>query len=171
MDEYRYVRSASLAPLLALSLALSSPAVAAQGQATVSICHRTGSETNPWVFMTIEERRWPAYQAQGAFRASSAVECMPARQQSAAVQQPPAVAQQQPPAQDQQDNVGPEATTAMASATAPEAASVPAQAVQPDVSVLPTAGEPGRPSLTLALVFLVLGGLGFYLRRPGRQRI
>jgi hypothetical protein len=177
MARQRCIRSAGLAPVLALILSVaSSAAAAAQGQATMGICHRTGSETNPWVFMTINEGRWPTYQAQGAFRASSAADCQQASQQAAAAQQPQTVAGQPPaavraqsPAREEQEVLGRQAT-APAASTAPEAASARAVDAEPAVSVLPSTGEPTIPPLALVLLVAV-AALGFCMRQLGRQRV
>jgi hypothetical protein len=66
------------ATVVAMTLASQEP-VAAQGQGNqMTICHRTGSPTNPWVFMTIDARTWPEHQAQGDIQATSLADCAPA---------------------------------------------------------------------------------------------
>jgi len=174
MVSNRCARLVAIGTIMALALGLAFlPAVAAAAQAPITICHRTGSETNPWVFMTIRESQWPSYQERGAFRASSASECVSARQ-PAAVAQPPA-APVQPPAAAPQDlpasppeSADRASVTTVASTTAPEAVAA-APGHELDVSVLPATGEPVLPAM--ALVFVALGGLGLYLRRLGGKRL
>ena len=110
----------------------------------MTICHRTGWPANPWVFMSIEQDRWPSHQANGDFRASSASEC-------AATPQPA-----------QPASLGGDGTAA----TGPDVAGVTAPGGEPPVSTLPSAGEPIVPVATAVL--LALGGLGLYVRRLGR---
>jgi LPXTG-motif cell wall-anchored protein len=178
MYELRYARFAPLVPLVVLALANAlSPPAAAQGQGTMTICAPTGSEASPWVYTTVEERRWPTYQAQGAYRASSAAECTAAPQHSGVAQPPPAIAQQPPgslqqppPVQDRRSDVGAETGTVVAPSVAQEAATASSPPGQLDVSQLPSTGEPDLPLPMLALL-LLLGGIGFYLRWLGQWSI
>jgi hypothetical protein len=69
--------------------------LSAQGQEQVTICHRTGSSTAPWVLMIIDARLWPEYQAQGDKRAASLADCADPPAVPALPAQAP-VTQQQP---------------------------------------------------------------------------
>jgi LPXTG-site transpeptidase (sortase) family protein len=128
---------------MALGVARWQSPVAPRDQQLVTICHRTGSDTNPWVFMTIDQGRWPEHEALGDFRASSAGECVQA-QEVAAQAPPPAEAQH--PAQAQQDAAG----QAAGPPTAPGAVGVQVSDSQPEISALPPSGEPVVPATTLA---------------------
>jgi hypothetical protein len=168
-----------------LVVVLSAPSVAA-AQEQVTICHRTGSATNPWVFMTIDARLWPEYQAQGDMRAMSLAECSPptpapvsavTRTQPAVTLAQPAVAQAQPavaqntpapiptpapptavPTPARTVAPTPAATIEVAGAQAAGAAD--AQRTTPEVSSLPKGGgEPNRPLLVLGLLGLTATGL------------
>jgi hypothetical protein len=71
----RLIRAGAAA--LALVLATQLPAVAQSQGDQITICHRTGSEANPWVFMTIAARDWPEFEARGDVRANSLADCAP----------------------------------------------------------------------------------------------
>ena len=172
--------TAALVVTLAAPLPLSS-----QSQEQVTICHRTGSSTAPWVLMIIDARLWPEYEAQGDKRAASLADCAqaapaPAAPMQAAPGAPPASAlQQQPVAQTNTPVPTPIVALPTAVPTpAPTAAATAAPRVEtagvavaqgaatPEVSNLPKSGEPDRPLLVLGLLAIALAGL--LLRRLAR---
>jgi hypothetical protein len=184
------------ASIAALAVTLAAPfSVGAQGQEQVTICHRTGSSSTPWVLMIIDTRLWPEYQAQGDKRASSLADCTepaaaPAEQAPANGQVPataanaqalPASAPAPAPAPAAAAPVAlqqPLATPAPGPTVAPtavptrattgETASVGAaqSSVPPEVSNLPKSGEPDRPLLVLGL--FAVAATGLLLRRVVR---
>ena len=181
------------ASVAALAVTLAAPfSVGAQGQEQVTICHRTGSSSTPWVLMIIDARLWPEYQAQGDKRASTLADCTepvaaPAEQASANGQVPASAANAQaPPASAPAPAAAapvalqqPLTTPAPAPTLAPPTA-VPTQALTvetasvgaaqsvapPEVSNLPKSGEPDRPLLVLGLLAVAASGL--LLRRVVR---
>lgn len=71
-------RLISAAVTLVATTVVAQVPVAAQGQGSqMTICHRTGSPSNPWVFMTIDARTWPEHQSQGDIQAGSLTDCAP----------------------------------------------------------------------------------------------
>jgi Ca2+-binding RTX toxin-like protein len=63
----------SIATVAVTGMMFSSTVAAALAQSNrVTICHRTGSATNPYVKITISENALPAHQAHGDFLATSA---------------------------------------------------------------------------------------------------
>ena len=131
----------SLRLLATLVLAgIVSPAIGsvanAQGQGQqISICHRTGSATNPWVFVTVDVSTWPEHQAQGDFQASSLADCTAAAQrETAPAAQPPAPAV--PAAQPQPVPAAPAVQPAPAA---------PAAQPQPAAPAAPAAGGQAQP--------------------------
>jgi hypothetical protein len=161
---------------LAIVLAAGLPSLA-QGQEQITICHRTGSATAPWVFLTIDARVWPEYEAQGAKRASTLAEC--ADPPPATAEPAPAVAQQQPVAQSTvavaQSTPVPTPTLAPPTPVptpAPTAAPTAAPTVETagvavaqtesvaEVSSLPkSGGEPDRRLLVAGLLAIAIVGL------------
>jgi hypothetical protein len=183
------------ASIAALAVTLTAPlTVGAQGQEQVTICHRTGSNSTPWVLMIIDARLWPEYQAQGDKRASSLADCTepaaaPAEQaqgngdvpaSAANAQAPPALAPVaaaaapvalQPLAQSSTPAPAPTLappTAVPTQATTVETASIGAaqSTASPEVSNLPKSGEPDRPLLVLGL--LAVAATGLLLRRVVR---
>jgi hypothetical protein len=59
------VLSLMLGLILTASVALFNPSPSASAEDRVTICHRTGSETNPYVVITIDERALPAHLEHG----------------------------------------------------------------------------------------------------------
>ena len=175
-------RSAIAYALWACSAALAATFTApvpigAQAQEQITICHQTGSSTSPWVFMTIDARLWPEYQAQGDKRASSLADCTQTTQPPITAQVAPVTtAQQQPVAQSTAiptptlapPTVAPTAVATPAATVETAGARVAqATAVAPDVSTLPKSGEPDRLVLVLGLLAIAATGLG--LRRLARR--
>ncbi len=90
------IRCAVLAQLLGVSLLLLalavgtwtvSPAYAQAPKGKVSVCHKTGSATNPWVFQTIDVNAVPAHMKNGdIIGVKSAADC-PKAQPETAVEQ------------------------------------------------------------------------------------
>jgi hypothetical protein len=172
----------------ALVLVLTMPRViAAQSQGQqVTICHRTGSPTTPWVFMSIDASTLAEHEAQGDIRANSLADCpsptpvpspqptsQPTIQPTVALQTLPTPLPPPPPATPTPRPVPTaQPTSAAALPTVEVAGAQPTaigQAPVPEVSTLPTSGgEPNRPALVLAL--LAFGGLGVSLRRLARRR-
>jgi hypothetical protein len=161
---------------LAVTLAAQLPALAYGQEQPMTICHRTGSPANPWVFMTIDARNWPEYQAQGDVQATSLADCAPPPAAPAVAFQQQPVAQATPiptPTSVAPTTVPTPVRTAAAAATpgptietAGVTASQPASA--PDVSNLPkSGGEPNRPLLVLAL--LAIGAAGLSIRGLARR--
>jgi hypothetical protein len=169
-------------------------AAQSQGQEML-ICHRTGSPTNPWVFMSIDASTWPEHEAQGDIRANSLADCAPP---AAAPVAPAGAAQAVAPAAPAGGPQAPAAVPAAAQAAVgvppaepanaqvaspaqppaqvaspaqpPQVAGVQAaeaESAQPPVSSLPASGEPDRPFLVVGLLALLAVGLG--LRRLGRS--
>ena len=109
--------------LTAASVLLAGAAAAqSQGQ-TMTICHRTGSTTNPWVFMTIDVSTWQEHQAQGEQQAGSLAECAPTLAANAAsVAAPPAqLAQPSAPAAQPAQAAAPGVQSAPVAESAPAA--------------------------------------------------
>jgi hypothetical protein len=118
-----------LVSLLALPLTQGGVAFGQSQAQEVFICHRTGSSTNPWVFMSIDASTWPEHEAEGDVRANSLAEC-PAPAPAPAAQQAAPIA---PPAQPAQAVIGvPQASSAQAPPAAQVAA--PAQAASSQVA-------------------------------------
>jgi hypothetical protein len=173
-----------------LSLAVGSGAAAAQGQ--VTICHRTGSPANPFVFMSIDPSTLAEHQAQGDFPAKSLAECAAAAQATPAAAQPappvqegvvpsaplpalqaqptPTVATARPVPTPTPARPAPTAVPARPRATpaaaAPETAG--ARATPPVSALPPGGGEPDRAVLVLAM--LGVGTFGALLRRVAQRR-
>jgi hypothetical protein len=178
--------------IASLGVLLTTPRpVAAQGQEQqVTICHRTGSPTTPWVFMSIDASTLAEREAQGDFRANSLADCAPPTPTppppppptAQPVVQPTVARQTQPtppPAPPATPTPRPVPTAQPTSAAALPTAASPIEVAGaqptaigeppvPEVSTLPTSGgEPNRPALVLAL--LAVGGLGVSLRRLARR--
>jgi hypothetical protein len=115
-----------MASLLVVLLLASGGAAAAQSQAQeMFICHRTGSPTNPWVFMSIDASTWPEHEAQGDVRANSLTDCA-----TAAAQAPAPAAQEAAPS-------APAAQPAPAATSAPAAQPAPAATTAPQARPTP----------------------------------
>ena len=180
----------------ATSLLLTAGVAGAQSQ-QITVCHRTGSPTSPWVFVTVDASTWPEHQAEGDFQAASIADCTAATR----AEQAPAVAPQvepaapapaapaapapaapaaqpqtaPPPAQPAAPVVQPAVPASQVQAAAPARSSVETAGAQapgetePAVSSLPpSGGEPDRYLLVVSL--LSLGGIGFALRRLTQRR-
>jgi hypothetical protein len=178
--------------IASLGVLLTTPRpLAAQGQEQqVTICHRTGSPTTPWVFMSIDASTLAEHEAQGDFRASSLADCAPPTptpppppptaqpvvQPTVALQTLPTLPPPPPPATPTPRLV-PTAQPTIAAAPPTAVSPIEVAGAQPtaigetpvpEVSTLPTSGdEPNRPALVLAL--LAVGGLGVSLRRLARS--
>ena len=132
------------APIAALAVTMAAPfSVGAQGQEQVTICHRTGSTSTPWVLMMIDSRLWPEYEAQGDKRASSLADCTepaaaPAEQASANGQVPA----EQAPANGQVPASAANAQAPPASAPAPAQALVALQQPLATPAPAPTVAPP-----------------------------
>jgi hypothetical protein len=154
----------------------SSPAASQSQDEPITICHRTGSADNPWVFMTVDVTTWSEHQAQGDVRASSLAECLalatPASAPAvAAVPSDGPIAQVQAPTSTADVRPVAAATAASTAVATVEVAGAAATVAEtpPEVATLPASGgEPDRPALVLAL--LGLGALGLGLRRWARRR-
>ena len=185
------VRSLGIFVTLLAAWLLSPAAAGAQGQGQqITICHRTGSATAPWVFMSVDASTWPEHEAQGDIRANSLADCAPTAQAPAAPPAPAQAAPAAPPAPPQPapavQQAVPLTTQPGASTTQPasqpetqpaavaqqraEVAGAQAAAAEqepPPVSSLPASGgEPDRPLLVVGLLSLLAVGAG--LRRLGR---
>jgi hypothetical protein len=176
----------------AIAFASQIPAEAqSQGQ-PITICHKTGSTTNPWVFMTIDPSTWPEYQAQGDVRATSLADCQPSvTQPTAAAPTPVPAAPTQAPVEAQQVAPGaaqvPDVSVSqvggavsqnagsanLAQATpqatiAPTTVSTPETTEASEVSSLPkSGGEPDRALLVIGC--LAIGAAGVLMRRVARR--
>jgi hypothetical protein len=74
--KYTTARFGAAALTLVTAIMATQLPAAAQGQGDqVTICHRTGSPSNPWVFMIIDSRTWPEHQAEGDIQATSLADC------------------------------------------------------------------------------------------------
>jgi hypothetical protein len=168
---------------------------AAQGQGDqVTICHRTGSPSNPWVFMIIDARTWPERQTEGDIQATSLADCpQPTVAPAVATAAPPPLPTSQPPqpAVPQQAMASetaipavpvaelrgvatPAPTTATHSTPAPtlEVAGVRTEPATdaPEISTLPkSGGEPDRGLLVIGL--LAVAAMGMAMRRVARRRL
>jgi hypothetical protein len=186
----RLVRAGAAALVLVLATQL--PAVAQSQGDEMTICHRTGSAANPWVFMTIATRDWPEFEARGDIRANSLADCAPPTAAPTSMPAPPPTAQaatnplgrveQAAPfparvasaaelgAEGTQTAVPatpaparPVATAEVAGAGATADASATQAGPVAEVDSLPrSGGEPDRPMLVLG--FLALGTAGLLLR-------
>jgi hypothetical protein len=143
-------------------------------QEQMTICHRTGSATAPWILLVIDARLWPEYEAQGAKRAASLADCADPTPAPAAPAAPPApVAQQStvapaptaPPPPTPAPTRVPVATPTPAPTVETAGVAV-AQEASPEVSNLPKSGEPDRTLLVLGLTAMALLGaaLGRFAR-------
>ena len=145
-------------PRMPSLLGAAPPAATQSQEQQMTICHQTGSPTNPWVFMTIDASTWPEHQAQGDVQARSLSDCGPPPEAPPALAAP-VQAPTQPAAAPAPATPGAVATveTAGMSAAAPDQ-------TPPDIATLPpSGGQPDRPML--ALLLLGLGACGLALRR------
>jgi len=162
----------------ALAITVAALPSQAHAQEQITICHQTGSTTAPWVFMTIDARLWPEYEAQGDRRATTLAEC--AEAPAATAEPAPAAAQQQPVAQSTPVPTPTVTPPTPAPTPAPTAAPTAAPTVEtagvavaqaepvPEVSSLPkSGGEPDRRLLVASLLAIALVGLA--LRRLARS--
>ena len=185
-------RLASVAmTVVAVTMATQLPA-AAQGQGVqMTICHRTGSPSNPWVFMMIDARTWPERQAEGDIQAASLADCPQPTVVPAVASTPsptsqppqPAVRQQQiapgtaipdVPVAELRGAATPAPSTPTPSTPAPtlEVAGVTAEPATdtPEISALPkSGGEPDRGLLVVGL--LAVAAVGMAMRRLARRRL
>lgn len=177
--------------LVAMTMATQLPAAGQSQGDQMTICHRTGSPSNPWVFMTIDARTWPERQAEGDIQAASLADCAPptvvptvAPTPSPTSQPPqPAVRQQQiapgaaipdVPASQLRGAATPAPSTPTPSTPAPtlEVAGVTADRATdtPEISALPkSGGEPDRGLLVVGL--LAVAAVGMAMRRLARRRL
>jgi len=166
----------------ALAITVAALPSQAHAQEQITICHQTGSTTAPWVFMTIDARLWPEYEAQGDRRATTLAEC--AEAPAATAEPAPAAVQQQPVAPSTPVVIPtvtpPTPVPTSAPTAAPTSAPTAAPTVEtagvavaqaepvPEVSSLPkSGGEPDRRLLVASLLAIALVGLA--LRRLARS--
>jgi hypothetical protein len=151
MQLSRTARFFSAGALVLGATLASEVSAAAQSQAPpITVCHKTGSATNPWVFMSIDPSTWPEHQAEGDVRANSLAECQqspatPTAQVAAPTSVPTAVPPTPAPTV-----AAPPTTqlTVVAQQVAPALPAVSVQQVRGEISQSGDVAQPAQPTPT-----------------------